>query len=155
MIVGDFNVEPTKIPCLAKGTSAGRWVDLEAAWALARESQPAVTCKRTWDSTGGHRRDFMVGCNLTAAAVASCGVQLDRWIAPHLAVRTYFDVGRWACEVTQPVQCTPLWPASWLLAVEKCRGSKSAEVLRVWEVYDDRSQFMTRSDMLNLDLVLG
>ena len=25
MIVGDFNVEPTKIPCLAKGISAGLW----------------------------------------------------------------------------------------------------------------------------------
>ena len=29
MMVGDFNVEPTKIPCLAKGISAGLWVDLE------------------------------------------------------------------------------------------------------------------------------
>ena len=29
MLVGDFNVEPTKIPCLAKGISAGLWVDLE------------------------------------------------------------------------------------------------------------------------------
>ena len=27
MLVGDFNVEPTKIPCLAKGISAGLWVD--------------------------------------------------------------------------------------------------------------------------------
>ena len=27
LVVGDFNVEPTKIPCLAKGISAG--------WALA------------------------------------------------------------------------------------------------------------------------
>ena len=35
MLVGDFNVEPTKIPCLAKGISAGLWVDLEEAWALA------------------------------------------------------------------------------------------------------------------------
>ena len=32
LVVGDFNVEPTKIPCLAKGISAGLWVDLEAAW---------------------------------------------------------------------------------------------------------------------------
>ena len=32
LIVGDFNVEPTKIPCLPKGVSAGLWVDLEAAW---------------------------------------------------------------------------------------------------------------------------
>ena len=60
LIVGDFNVEATKIHCLAKGISAGLWVDLEAAWALARESQHAVICKRTWDSDGGHRRDFMV-----------------------------------------------------------------------------------------------
>ena len=25
-MVGDFNVEPTKVPCLAKGISAGLWV---------------------------------------------------------------------------------------------------------------------------------
>ena len=35
LLVGDFNVEPTKIPCLAKGFSAGLWVDSEGAWALA------------------------------------------------------------------------------------------------------------------------
>ena len=35
LLVGDFNVEPTKIPCLAKGISAGLWVDFEEAWALA------------------------------------------------------------------------------------------------------------------------
>ena len=28
-------MEPTKIPCLAKGISAGLWVDFEEAWALA------------------------------------------------------------------------------------------------------------------------
>ena len=33
LLVGDFNVEPTKIPCLAKGISAGLWVDLGGAWA--------------------------------------------------------------------------------------------------------------------------
>ena len=71
MLVGDFNVEPTKIPCLAKGISAGLWVDFEASWALAAGLQPAPTCKRDWDSTGGHRRDFMVGCPPAAAAVLS------------------------------------------------------------------------------------
>ena len=35
LIVGDFNVEPTKIPCLAKGISAGLWVDFGEAWAFA------------------------------------------------------------------------------------------------------------------------
>ena len=41
MQVGDFNV-PTKIPCLAKGISAGLRVDVEAAWALACGVRPAA-----------------------------------------------------------------------------------------------------------------
>ena len=40
----------------------------------------------------------------------------------------------------------PLWPASWLLAVDKGRGSKSVEVQRVWEVYEERLQFMSLQD---------
>ena len=35
LVVGDFNVEPTKIPCLAEGISAGLWVDLEFCWAFS------------------------------------------------------------------------------------------------------------------------
>ena len=35
LIVGDFNVDLTKIPCLSKGILARLWVDLEAAWAGA------------------------------------------------------------------------------------------------------------------------
>ena len=31
LLLGDFNVEPTKIRCLAKGISAGLWVDFEEA----------------------------------------------------------------------------------------------------------------------------
>ena len=73
LIVGDFNVEPTKIPCLAIGISAGLWVDLEASWAAAAGRDLAVTCKRTWDSDSGNRRDFQIGCPLCAAAVLSCG----------------------------------------------------------------------------------
>ena len=69
LLVGDFNVEPTKIPCLAKGISARLWVDFEEAWALTAGLRPAPTCKREWGSAGGHRRDFMVGCPLAAAAV--------------------------------------------------------------------------------------
>ena len=123
-------MEPTKIPCLAQGISAGRWVDLEEAWALAAGSRPAPTCKRSWSADGGHRRDFMVGCPLAVAAVLSCTVQAGRWVAPHLAVRTLFDCCRWTSRVTQPVQRNPLWPASWLPAVDKSRGS--CTVTRSW-----------------------
>ena len=82
-------------------------------------------------------------------------VRLDRWIAPHLAVRALFDYGRWDAWVAQPVRCTPLWPASWLPVVDKTRGSQSAEVQRVWEVYDERLQFMSRRDASLLDESLG
>ena len=151
LLVGDFNVEPTKIPCLAKGISAGLWVDFEEAWAIAAGLHPAPTCERSWDAAGGHRRDFILGCPLAAAAILSCRVQPDRWIALHLAVPAFFDCGRWDSWVTQPVRCTPLWPASWLPIVDKTRGSKSAEVQRVWEIYDERLQFMSRQDASLLD----
>ena len=84
--------------------------------------------KRTRVSTCGNRRDFMVGCTLAAAAEFACKVEPGSWITPHLAVRTHFDCGRWTRKVTQPVQRTPLWPTSWLAAVDKSRGSESAEV---------------------------
>ena len=148
LLVGDFNVEPTQIPCLAKGISAGLWVDLQEAWALAAGSRPAPTYKRTWSAAGGHRRGFMVGCPLAVAAVLSCKVQADRWVAPHLAVQALFDCCRWTGRVTQPVQRTLLWPASWLPAIDKSRGSKSVEVQSFWEVYDERLQFMSRRDVL-------
>ena len=94
-------------------------------------------------------------CPLTVAAVSSCKVLDDRWVAPHLAVRTLFDCRRWTCSVTQVVQRTPLWPASWLPAVDKSRSSKSVEVQRVWEVYDKRLQFMSCRDALLLNAALA
>ena len=90
----------------------------EASWATAAGLSPDPTCKHSWTSDGGHRRDFILGCPLAAAALLSCKVQPDRWIAPHLAVRALFDYGRWESWVTQPVRCTPLWPASWLPVVD-------------------------------------
>ena len=131
-LVGDFIVEPTKIPCLAKRISAGLFVGFEEAWASAIGLQPALLV-----SVIGI---LLVVIVWTLWLVLSCRVPADRWIAPHLAARTLFDCCRWTCRVTQPVQRTPLWPASWLPAVDKGRGSKSVEVQRVWEVHNERLQ---------------
>ena len=106
-LAGDFNVEPTKIHCLAEGISAGFWVDLESSWSFASGMPPAITCRRSWGATGGNRRDLVVGCPLVAAAVNSCSVKLDRWLVPHHAVRASFLYSRWTCQVSQPVRCTP------------------------------------------------
>ena len=49
------------------------------------------------------------------------------------------------------MQHTLLWLAFWLPAVDEGRGSKSVEVQRVWEVYDDRLQFMSWQDAQRLN----
>ena len=154
LLVGDFNVEPTKIPCLAKGISAGLWVDFGEAWAVAAGVHPAPTCKRSWTAAGGHRRDFVLGCPLAAAVLLARFSQIGGLLVTWRSV-LFFEYGRWESWVTQPVQCTPLWPASWLPVVDKPRGSKSAEVQRVWEVYDERLQFMSHRDASLLDESLG
>ena len=41
------------------------------------------------------------------------------------------------------------------LPIDKSRSSKSVEVRRVWEVYDERLQFMSRRDASLLDESLG
>ena len=51
LLVGDFNVEPAQIPCLAKAISAGLWVDFEEAWAFASGLRPSPTCKRDWGAS--------------------------------------------------------------------------------------------------------
>ena len=46
---------------------------------------------------------------------------------------------------------TPLLPAAWFTAVDNSRGSKSAEVQRFWEIYDDCLQNMALADASRLD----
>ena len=145
LMVVDFNVESTKIPCLAKGISAGLWVDFEEAWALAAGSQPlasgtgllVVIVWILWFSP------------LAAAAVLSCRVQPGRWIALVLILLLgLFLTAGGHPGLLSLSRRTPLWPASWLPALDKSRGSESVEVQRVWEVYDERLQFISRQDAI-------
>ena len=123
MLVGDFKVEPAKIPCLAKGFRLGSGLILKllGLWLVVRNL--LLLASVIGALVVVIEGDFMVGCPLAAAAVLFCKVQPDRWVAPHLAVRALFDFCRWTCRVTQPVQRTPLWPASWLPAVDERRNS--------------------------------
>ena len=59
-----------------------------------------------------------------------------------------FSAARWSAKVIQPVRVSPLWPASWVSAVDKTRNSKSAEVREVWELYDKCLQFLPVGDAL-------
>ena len=74
--------------------------------------------------------------------------------SPHFAVRSWFDACRWTARVTQPFRYTPVWPACWIQAVDRSRSSRSAEVRKVWEVYDERLAFIPASDTLCLENAL-
>ena len=115
---------------------------MQCALANASGVRLGVTCKRDWTFSGGSRRDFVLGCPLAAAALAGCWVDCNRWIQPHFPSLPPFLASRWTVEILRPVRFSPLWPASWLAAVNKTRASKSADVRRIWEVFDKTIKFI-------------
>ena len=151
LLVGDFNVEPTKIPCLAKGISAGLWVDFGKLGLLLLVClliQPV--------SIAGLRVVVIVEILFLVvhmllllfclARFSLIGGLLLTWLSVLCLIMVGGSPGLRSLFIAPP-----LWPASWLPVVDKTRGSKSAEVRRVWEVYDERLQFMSRQDALLLD----
>ena len=138
LIVGDLSIiEPDRIPYLLKGLMAGHWFDLQSSWAAASGVDPLPTCCRTFGSCGWSRTDFVLGCPLAVSALRWCSVLQDRWILPHSAVRASFSVGRWSARICLPVRFSVLWPAAWVACSDKSRISRSVEVRRIWEVYDE------------------
>ena len=86
----------------------------------------------------------MFGCPLAAAAVSSCRVELNRWIAPHLAVRAILTSSGGIVRLLSlfsVLLCGLLLDYLLLIRVE-C--STSVEVQRVWGICDDRLQFVAR-----------
>ena len=133
-IAGDLNAVPAVIPCLAKGISAGRFVDLALAYSLRAGLTPDATCQFSGDEGTGSRRDFFVGCPNALAASDACFVT-DRWFTPHFSVLARFCIDAWMAYVACRVVCQPVWPACWLDAIDKSSSSASRVVQDVWDVY--------------------
>ena len=112
LIAGDLNADPAVIPCLAKGTSAGRYIDLALAYSLGAGLAPDATCRFSGEDGTGSRRDFFVGCPSALAASQACYVT-DRWFTPHFSVLARFRIGAWMADVACPVVCQSIWPACW------------------------------------------
>ena len=93
LILGDFNVEPSKIPSLVKGISEGYCIDFSETLSASKGNLPAATCKNVWDSVGT-RRHFILGNPAAFAACTDCWVDEGRWLKPHLSVRA--NLGYWA-----------------------------------------------------------
>ena len=60
LVAGDLNADLAVIPCLAKGISAGRFVDLALAYSQGAGRAPDVTCRFDREEGSGSRRDFLL-----------------------------------------------------------------------------------------------
>ena len=136
LIAGFLNADPAVIPCLAKGISAGRSVDLALAYSLGAGLTPDITCTFNRDDGTGSRRDFFVGCPGALAASQACYVT-DRWFTPHFSLIARFRIGAWMADIACPVACQPLWPACWLDTPDRSSSSSSRIVQDVWDIYRD------------------
>ena len=134
LIAGDLNADPAVIPCLAKGISAGRYVDLTLAYSQGAGLAPDVTCRFSRDDGTGSRRDFFVGCPGALAASQACYVT-DRWFTPHCSLIARFRIGAWVSAVDCPVACQPIWPACWLDTPDRSSSSSTRMVQNVWDIY--------------------
>ena len=148
MIAGDFNVEPTKIPCLLKGISAGLWLICKVLGLGLLGLSRIIPVSGTRLALGelGGTLFFAVPWLLLHLGAAGL-LSLDSASSPG---SPSFVAGGWSAKVTQPVTFSPLWPASWVSAVDKSRKTKSAEVTEVWEVYDHGLQFVPIADALTV-----
>ena len=133
LTAGDLNADPAVIPCLAKGISAGRYIDLALAYSLGAGLTPDVTCRFSREEGTGSRRDFFVGCPNALAASHACYVT-DRWFTPHFSVLASFRIGAWMADVACPVVCQPIWPACWLDTLDRSSSSSTRVVQDVWDV---------------------
>ena len=125
LIAGDLNADPAVVPCLAKGISACRFVDL--ALAYSRGAGIAHDATRRFSREGGacSRRDCIVGCPNALAASDACFVT-DRWFTPHFSVLARFRIDAWMADVACPEVCQPIWlligPPRQLLVLSKMSG---------------------------------
>ena len=154
LLLGDFNIEPFKIPCLAKGISEGLIVDFGERYSASGGFLVAPTCKNVWDSEGT-RRDFILGNPAAFAACTGCWVDEARWFRPHFSVKASLDVGRWTAHVTKARTYSPVWPALWLPALDKSKTSPNKEVQEVWKVYDERLKVVDAQTVLRLEAGLA
>ena len=136
LIACDLNADPAVIPCLAKGISAGRYVDLALAYSLGPGVAPDGTCRFSREEGTGTRRDFFVGCPGALAASQACYVT-DRWCTPHFSVIARFRIDAWMADVACPIACQPIWPACWLDTPDRSSSSSTRVVQDVWDVYRD------------------
>ena len=135
VITGDLNADPAVVPCLAKGISIGRFVDLALAYSLGAGRKPDATCKFRLEDCVGSRRHFIVSCPDELAASNACFVADRRFT--HLPVVARFDIDGWSADVACPEVCQLVWLACWIDTPDRSSSSVARVVQDACDVYRD------------------
>ena len=136
LVAGNLSADPAVIPCLAKGISAGRFVDLALVYSRGAGVAPDATCKFKPEGGAGSRRDFLVGCPNALAASDACFVT-DSWFTQHFSVIACFRIDVWMADVACPEVRQPVWPACWIDTPDRSSSSVTRVVQDAWDVYRD------------------
>ena len=115
--------ESPVIPCLAKGISAGRNVDLAHAYSLGAGFAPDATCRLSREDGTGSRGDV-----LWAVPVLLLLLRLVMLFTLHFSVLSRLSIGAWMADVASPVVCQPIWPACWLGTPDRSSSSSTRVV---------------------------
>ena len=136
-IAGGLNADPAVIPCLAKGISAGRYVDLALAYSLGAGLTPDVTCRFSREEGTGSRR-----ISLSDVPMLLLHLMLVMSLIGDLlltfSVLARFRSGAWMADVACPVACQPVWPACWLDTSDRS-SSPSTRVVQDGDAAASRS----------------
>ena len=136
LIAGDLNADPAVVPCLAKGISAGKFVDLALAYSLGLEGS------RTQFASSSVRIIWVLGGILLS-------VVLMRWLRLMLALAlTGGSLLISQCllalilmggrpDIACPQVCQPVWPACRIDTPDRSSSSVARVVQDAWDAYRD------------------
>ena len=142
VITGDFNVEPSVIPVVAKAMQCSHLVDLEVAFSAGRGEAPSPTCRFDLDGAPGTRRDFSWYALMPLLQVLGVRFWLIAGSGRTMQYVLSLGLGAWSAEVHGVRVSSPLAPACWLDCPDRSRYSLSKPVQEAWKVYLEALQFV-------------
>ena len=135
LIAGDLNADPAVIPCLAKGMSAGRYVDLALAHSLGAGSIPDITCAFNRVDGSGSRGDSLLAVPMPLLLPRRAMLQIGGLLSTFLFLHAFVLMRGWLMSLARLLVGLSGLLAGWILLIDS--SSSSRVVQDVWDVYRD------------------
>ena len=124
-------------PCLAKGISVDKFVDLALAYSLGAGVETGCLLVSSNGRMVFVRVGLSIVCCPNALAASDACFVFDWWFTPHFSVVARFRLVAWSGVVACPEVYQPVWHACWLDTPDGSSSSPARVVQDVWDVYRD------------------